>query len=93
MAKESVALMQTQQLQYNTQQCMVVKKKTGLYNQDYLYYHTGSAYGVYSLYTYNPEEKTGVVVITTGAQSTRDKYGIYAVCGDITNEIYAKNLL
>ena len=93
LSKESVALMQTQQLQYNSQQCMVVKKKTGLYNQDYLYYHTGSAYGVYSLYTYNPEEKTGVVVITTGAQSTRDKYGIYAVCGDITNEIYAKNLL
>ena len=85
--------MQSPQLQNFPEQCMPVKKKKGLYNQEYLYYHTGSAYGTYSLYTYNPDTKMGVVVLTTGAQSTRDKYGIYAVCGDITNEIYAKNLL
>ena len=32
-----------------------------IYGRDRLYYHTGSAYGVYSLMTYNPETKNGVV--------------------------------
>ena len=93
LSKESVELMQTPQLPNNSVQCMPMKKMAGLYNQDYMYYHTGSAYGVYSLYVYNPETKIGVVVITTGASNVRDRYGIYAVCGDIVDGIIKQNLL
>ena len=70
-------------------QCMPLKYNTNIYGEDELYFHTGSAYGVYSLFTYNPNTKNGVVVITSGASGAQDKYGIYAVCGDISNSIYS----
>ena len=69
-------------------QCMPLKYNTNIYGEEELYFHTGSAYGVYSLFTYNPNTKNGVVVITTGASGAQDKYGIYAICGDISNSIY-----
>ena len=93
LSPESVTQMNTPQLLYNSSQCMPVKKKAGLYNQEYMYYHTGSAYGVYSLYVYNPDTKIGVVVVSTGAAATRDRYGIYSVCGDIADGIINGNLL
>lgn len=92
LSSQTIEQMQTPQLQNNSSQCMVIKKMSGMYNQEYMYYHTGSAYGTYSLYAYNPDSKTGVVVITSGAQSTRDRYGIYAVCGDIVDGIVKQNL-
>ena len=70
-------------------QCMPLKYNTNIYGEDSLYFHTGSAYGVYSLFTYNPDTRNGVVVITTGASGTQDEYGIYAVCGDITELLYS----
>ena len=30
----------------------------------------------------------GVVVLTTGASGTKDAYGIYAVCGEISQLLY-----
>ena len=70
-------------------QCMPLKYNTNIYGEDSLYFHTGSAYGVYSLFTYNPDTKNGVVVITTGASGVLDEYGIYAVCGDISELLYS----
>jgi CubicO group peptidase (beta-lactamase class C family) len=70
-------------------QAMPLRYRTGLYGQDVLYYHTGSAYGVYSLISYNPVTRNGVVVLTTGASGREDGSGIYAVCGEITGYIYA----
>lgn len=70
-------------------QCKPLKYNTNIYGEDELYFHTGSAYGVYSLFTYNPETRNGVVVITTGASGATDQYGIYAICGDISNAIYS----
>lgn len=70
-------------------QCMPLKYNTNIYGEDSLYFHTGSAYGVYSLFTYNPDSKNGVVVITTGASGAQDEYGIYAVCGDISELLYS----
>lgn len=58
------------------------------YGQSQLYYHTGSAYGVYNLISYNPTTKSGVVVLTSGASATKDAYGIYAVCGEISRMLY-----
>ena len=93
LSQNSVTHMNTPQLSYNSSQCMPVKKKNGLYNQEYMYYHTGSAYGVYSLYVYNPDTKIGVVVVSTGATLSRDRYGIYSVCGEIADGIINQNLL
>ena len=70
-------------------QCMPLKYHTDVYGQEELYFHTGSAYGVYSLMSYNPNTKNGVVVITTGALGTQDSSGIYAVCGEISNSVYS----
>ena len=70
-------------------QCMPLKYNTNIYGEDSLYFHTGSAYGVYSLFTYNPDTKNGAVVITTGASGAQDDYGIYAVCGDISELLYS----
>ncbi len=93
LSMESITQMQTPQLPNNYIQCMPIKKKVGLYNQEYMYHHSGSAYGTYSFYMYNPDSKIGAVVITTGAQLSRDRYGIYSVCGDIVDGIIKQNLL
>ena len=91
--KESVDLMEepyctTDYHGVTVTQCMPLKHNTDIYNQKELYFHTGSAYGVYSLMSYNPDTKNGVVVITTGASGSQDAYGIYSVCGSISNEVY-----
>lgn len=71
-------------------QAQPLRYRTNTYGQSELYYHTGSAYGVYNLLSYNPTTGCGVVVLTTGASGARDQSGIYAVCGEITNLLYAK---
>lgn len=65
-----------------------LRYRTWAYGQSELYYHTGSAYGVYNLISYNPATRAGVVVLTTGASGTKDAYGIYAVCGEISQLLY-----
>ena len=59
-----------------------------LYNRDKIYFHTGSAYGVYNCVSYDPETGDGIVVLTTGASDKKDDYGIYKVCTDINGYIY-----
>ncbi|MBQ6797112.1 MAG: serine hydrolase [Clostridia bacterium] len=69
-------------------QCMPLRYKANLYGQSELYYHTGNAYGVLSMASYNPTTRCGVVVITTGASANRDSQGVYAVCSKITKFMY-----
>ncbi len=38
--------------------------------------------------TYDPISKSGVVVLTTGTPSYRDKADIYKVCGEICSYFY-----
>lgn len=71
-----------------TVQCMPLRYSQNIYGESSLYFHSGSAYGVYSLFTYNPETKNGVVVITTGANGRTDENGIYAICGEINSLLY-----
>lgn len=90
LSSESVELMESVQLTKSngTMQCMPIWKYEGLYGEDALYYHTGSNFGVYALYTYDSISGFGTVVVTTGARKLYDNYKIYAVCGDITRAIY-----
>lgn len=57
-------------------QCQPLCYQTDMYEQEEFYYHTGSAYGIFSLAGYNPVTKQGIAILTTGS-SSRD------VCGNI----------
>ncbi|MBE6964368.1 MAG: beta-lactamase family protein [Ruminococcaceae bacterium] len=59
-----------------------------LYGTSGVYFHTGSAYGVYNCATYDPETGNGVVVLTVGAYGDKDDHGIYKVCAEINEFIY-----
>ncbi len=58
------------------------------YGASKLLYHTGNAYGVIAMASYNPETKDTVVVLTVGAKPTRDKYGVYEVCSSLSKLLY-----
>lgn len=72
-------------------QCLALRYYKNLYGTDGLYYHTGNAYGIVSLASYDPVTKNTVVVMTSGAKQSRDEHGIYKICSEITNEVY-KNI-
>lgn len=76
-------------------QCMPLRYKAGLYGESGLYYHTGNAYGVLALASYNPDTRDGVVVLTTGMSDyntvpacSRDAQGIYEICSKLTEYVY-----
>ncbi|WP_300344929.1 serine hydrolase [uncultured Oscillibacter sp.] len=71
-----------------TYQALPMRLRPGTYGREALYYHTGSAYGVYNLLSYDPSTGDGVVVLTTGADGGKDACGIYAVCGEISRAVY-----
>ena len=69
-------------------QCTALRYMPELFGTEGLYYHTGNAYGVIALATYDPVNKNSVVVFTTGASHARDDNGIYKVCSDIADAVY-----
>lgn len=68
-------------------QGMPVMIRYKLYGDRQMVYHTGNAYGVRSLYTYDRTTKSGVVIVTVGASEERDSYGIYSVCSEIATGV------
>lgn len=76
------------QLPDGSWQALSLRSQDGLYGRDRLYYHTGSAYGVFNCMSYDPDTRDGVVVLTSGASGAQDGRGIYAVCGEISRYIY-----
>lgn len=92
LSEESVAAMETfLGIPYGQEfeQCYPLRLQRDIYGRGSLYYHTGSAYGVYNLASYDPETGDGVVVLTTGASGAKDSHGIYTVCGQISEAVYA----
>ncbi len=46
--------------------------------------HTGSAYGMYACFLFDPAAKDGVVVLTSGARYATDpQTGIYSICAEL----------
>ena len=87
----SVALMEShgdRAVPGGTYQALPMRLRFGAYGRERIYYHTGSAYGVYNLLSYDPDAGDGVVVLTMGADGGTDQYGIYAVCGEISRAVY-----
>ncbi|MBQ8613182.1 MAG: serine hydrolase [Ruminiclostridium sp.] len=72
-------------------QCLALRYYKKLYGTEGLYYHTGNAYGIVSFASYDPVTRNTVVVMTSGAKQSRDKRGIYKICGEITRAVY-KNI-
>ena len=97
LSPESVEAMETAQFSVTPEngtapfdQCLVLRHQEDLLGRDQLYYHTGNAYGVYSLLTYDPDTGDGVVVITTGAAYRVDDRGLYELPAQLSQALYAK---
>lgn len=92
LSRQSVGLMETISDQKAPDkpfyQGLPLRYQTQIYGQASLYYHTGSSYGAYNCVSYNPDTKNGVVVLSTGAGGAKDRFGIYNICGDISQYIY-----
>ena len=58
-----------------------------------MFCHTGSCYGSYNSFAFDPEYKNGVVVITTGANANKNSSGLYDICADMIREIYNGEIL
>ena len=69
----------------NFWQCQPLCYKKNVYGQKEFYYHTGGAYGIYSLAGYNPDTKQGVAILTSGAYGQDDENNITEICGKIAN--------
>jgi CubicO group peptidase (beta-lactamase class C family) len=96
LSSESVELIHSVQLDRvagKIGQGMPVLTRYRFYGGKKLQYHTGSAYGVFSIYTYDRATKTGVVVLTIGARQARDVYSIYGVCADIAKGVHENNFV
>lgn len=69
-------------------QCLALRYGKNRYGTSGVYYHTGNAYGVIALASYDPLTKNTVVVFTTGASHERDDDGVYKVCSTISESVY-----
>lgn len=93
---ETVAAMETPQFRVELadtvpfDQCLVLRRQEDVFGQEVLCYHTGSAYGVFSLLSYNPETGDGVVVLTTGTKRQTEEHDLYALCADLSAALYEK---
>ena len=94
LAEETVADMETPRFTVDPQtsspfdQCLTLRQQADLLGRDRLLYHTGSAYGVYSLLSYDPDTGDGVVVITVGSPRDQNERGLYGLCSDLSEKLY-----
>ena len=92
----TVAEMETPQFQVDPgetsvfDQCLILRRQENILGRDQIYYHTGSAYGVFSLLTFDPDAGDGVVVLTTGTPRQADEHGLYALCSQLSADLYAR---
>jgi len=89
LSPESVALMmESQGRTGGFDQCLPLRRLASCFGEEELYFHTGSNYGVFSLFSYSQASGKGVVVLTTGANGVRDGIGMPMVCAEISKLIY-----
>ena len=92
LSRSSVALMEEyieKPLSDGSYQALPLFYAKDLYGRDGIYYHPGSAYGVYNCISYDSDTADGVIVLTTGASGQADHYDIYNICDEINKYIYA----
>lgn len=64
-------------------QCIGIRKSGELISNRQMYFHNGASYGIFSLMAFDPADKSGIVIITSGALTKRNKNTVFAVCDDI----------
>lgn len=69
-------------------QGLALRYQKNSYGRQGVYFHTGSAYGVYNCLSYDPVTGDGVVVLTSGASGKKNDAGIYKICAEISDQIY-----
>lgn len=92
----SASVASIQEVQYqrgedNFGQCLPVWRWDGHYGQSTLYCHTGNTHGMYSMYVYNPETDTAVVICTSGARGAQEAEDIFSVCSTVIRRIYEQS--
>ncbi len=89
LSKETVDAILTPHINAGSfQQCIGVRLKEDMIDGRTMYYHPGSAYGVYSLMAFDPSDGSGVVVVTSGASGKINNKKLYSVCADIMELCY-----
>ena len=71
-----------------SQQAHPMRYRENMYGREGIYFHTGSAYGVFNCFCYDPYTGDGVVVLTTGSGGAKDERSIYKICAAVNNHIY-----
>lgn len=69
-------------------QCIGIRKSADLVHQRDIYYHNGNYYGILSLMAIDPSDKSGVIIITSGAHPTRENNTVFKVCNDVMRYCY-----
>ena len=72
----------------NFDQCIGLRKSKEVLKDREMYFHNGTAYGIFSLMAIDPSDKSGIVVITSGATTPRLKNTVFGVCDDVLNYAY-----
>ena len=72
----------------NFEQCIGIRKSKEIISGRDMYYHNGAAYGIFSLMAIDPTDKSGIVIITSGADTYRKSNTVFSVCNDVINYCY-----
>ncbi len=91
LSEKSVNEMLSKQLDTSSfTQCLAIRKKDKLVGERTMYYHNGEAYGIHSLMAFDLTDKSGIIVITSGASGVRNDNTVFAVCDEVMNLCYSE---
>ena len=76
----------------NFEQCIGIRRSKELIDGREMYYHNGAAYGIFSLMVIDPSDKSGIVVVTSGADTQRRNNTVFGVCDDVMAYCYSEIL-
>jgi len=86
---ETIAAMHETQIETNDfDQCIGIRRSEKVLEGRTVYYHTGAAYGIFSLAIYDVSDKSGVVVFTSGSADRANDIGIRRSCIETAEVIY-----
>lgn len=89
LAPETVSAMHEVQLEGNHyEQCIAIRRSPDIIEGRTMYFHTGSAYGIYSLVAYDPQDGSGVVIISSGARDLTNDMNIRLICLHTAEALY-----
>ncbi len=72
----------------NIYQALPLCYHTDICGRDSLYYHSGYAHGVRSMFSYDPVEKDGVVILMVGADTGKNSYDFSNLAYEMSSYLY-----